>query len=796
MNKLEKLIDSVATNLLIVDIDDLPGLARVHEEFLQISREAGDAGIIYHAAKKSAEYVEKIVLNEVADKKEVIAILNGCITAMQSIVRDGRSPAEIHFPPEMGLAPAADNSTIADSAKKEECPEVLSEEKKGESLEVPRLPDESVPGAAAEKQPERLVISLENGDSSLLGEFINEAREHCSTAEQSLIELETNAGDQAAINAIFRGFHTIKGAAGFLELRPISILAHESETLLDLARKGTIQISGHVADMIFDAIDVMRKLLDGTEQALKGNGQFDATEIISSALSTLRLFLEDPGAAPIETPRRVGDILIDMGVVTQPEIDSALAKKENPKEKLGETLVKQGVVPAKVVAHALRSQQKQIADKPSGAVKEMVKIDTERLDRLVDTIGELVIAESMVGQDEEILRAVSPKVARNITHLNKITREIQEMGMAMRLVPVKPTFQKLARAVRDLTRKSGKEIELTVLGEDTEVDRSIVENIGDPLMHMVRNSADHGIEFPEERIKAGKNRVGRITVRAYHKGGNIYFDIEDDGRGLDKEKILAKAREKGIIDGNKELTDKEIYNLILLPGFSTAQKVTDISGRGVGMDVVKKNIDAMRGHLEISSTPGKGTLFSMKLPLTLAIIDGMLVRVEDEKLIIPTLSIVESLSLTKDMIFSVTGKGEMINLRGDLLPLLRICELFALEKAEETDNGKTVVVVEDGLRKVGLVVNELLGQRQTVIKSLGPVFNNQKWIAGGAILSDGTVGLILDVSGIIMLSLSDQAGQCGDKAGFSAAASKKAGTNEKSARQAAKAELSPQTVEI
>ncbi len=273
-------------------------------------------------------------------------------------------------------------------------------------------------------------------------------------------------------------------------------------------------------------------------------------------------------------------------------------------------------------------------------------------------------------------------------------------------------------------------------------------------MHMVRNSVDHGVESPEDRVKVGKPKGGKICIRAYHKGGNIYFDIEDDGKGLDKERILAKAKEKGLIDNGKELTDNEIFNLILLPGFSTAQKVTDISGRGVGMDVVKKNVEAMRGHLEINSTRGQGTLFSMKLPLTLAIIDGMLVKVEEEKFIIPTLAIVESLSLTKEMIFTVTDKGEMINLRGELLPLIRVNNLFELEKSSEGNREKTVVVVEDGVKRVGLVVDKLLGQRQTVIKSLGDAFKGQKWIAGAAILSDGTVGLIIDISGAMALASS------------------------------------------
>jgi two-component system chemotaxis sensor kinase CheA len=743
MSTIEKLIDTVAANLIMANVEDLPSLATIHEGFLQIVRATEDAtGVVARAATGASKLVEKIVLNETPDKEGALSVLNDVITGLQAIERDHRPIEEVAFPPEIGLTDASPKAVS--SGKKQD---VNKSETDNASEQISPTQKEVI---------EPLVISLENSDSSIMGEFIIEAREHCATAEQMLMDLETSVDNQPAINAIFRSFHTIKGAAGFLELKPIGVLAHESETLLDLARKGTVQISGIIADAIFDAIDIMRKLLDATEEALKSGGQYDVADQVAPVLDNLRRILENPENAMISAPPpRVGDILIEMGAVTQPEIDEALLNKEHPDERLGETLVKQGVVPAKVVAHALRSQQQIKKDKPAVSIKEMVKIDTERLDRLVDTIGELVIAESMVGQDDEILKTASPKVARNITHLNKITREIQEMGMAMRLVPVRPTFQKLARAVRDLTKKSGKDVEFSVTGEETEVDRSIVENIGDPLMHMVRNSVDHGLETPEERAKTGKPKIGHITIRAYHKGGNIYFDIEDDGKGLNKERIVAKAKEKGLIDGNKELTDKEVFNLILLPGFSTAQKVTDISGRGVGMDVVKKNIEAMRGHLDITSTPGQGTLFSMKLPLTLAIIDGMLVKVEKEKFIVPTLSIVESLSLSKEMIFTVTNKGEMINLRGELLPLIRITNLFDLEKDMHKDIDKTVVVVEDGTRRMGLVVDKLLGQRQTVIKNLGPVFGQQKWVAGGAILSDGTVGLIIDVSGVISLAQSE-----------------------------------------
>ncbi|MEP0828339.1 MAG: chemotaxis protein CheA [bacterium] len=749
---LEKKLDMLAADLVLLSVEDLPALARLHESFLQLAADCRQRHPdVEKLIRECSTILEKIVLNEVSDKASQIERIGNTISTLQKMIRDGRGSSEGGSPARFNDAAAS--SGCSSSKLSENSKLAISKGQQSES-EASAQKDEVVyPPEKATETAEELAINLQNSDSALLVDFINEAREHCAVAEQKLMDIEAGTDIEGAIHAIFRSFHTIKGAAGFLELKPILVLAHESETVLDLARKGSLTISGPIADIIFDAVDTMRHLLEGVESALKSDGYFDGASLTIPRLERLRKIIADPAQSnTMATSSRVGDILIEMGAVSQQEIDSALSRKEKPDEKLGETLVRQGVVPAKVVAHALREQQQLRSDKTPAAVKEMVRIDTDRLDRLVDTIGELVVAESMVGQDDEILKMASPKIARNISHLNKITRELQEMGMAMRLVPVKPTFQKLARAVRDLNKKSGKEVELAILGEETEVDRSIVENIGDPLMHMIRNAVDHGIESPEERVKAGKNRTGKITVRAYHKGGNIFFDIEDDGRGLNKEKILEKAKEKGLFDGERELSDKEIFGLILLPGFSTAAKVTDLSGRGVGMDVVRKNVDAMRGHLEINSTPGKGTLISMKLPLTLAIIDGMLVKVEKECFIIPTLSIVESLRLSKEMIKSVVGRGEMVELRGDLLTLIRINELFGISHDSQDNRPQTVVVVEDGFKRVGLVVDELLGQRQTVIKNLGSTFGSQKWIAGGAILSNGNVGLIIDVGGIISLA--------------------------------------------
>ena len=367
-------------------------------------------------------------------------------------------------------------------------------------------------------------------------------------------------------------------------------------------------------------------------------------------------------------------------------------------------------------------------------------------------VGELVISESMVVQDPELLRSPSRNLARNLSQLRRITSELQRTAMSLRMVPIRATFQKMTRLVRDLAAKQGKQVQLVLSGEDTELDRNIVEEISDPLVHMMRNAADHGVEKPEARLAKGKPAQGTIHLRAFHRGGNIIIQIQDDGNGLAKEKLLAKAQEKGIVKSGQTLSDKEIYDLIFAPGFSTAETITDISGRGVGMDVVRRNIEKLRGKVDIDTVLGQGTTFTIYLPLTLAIIDGMIVSVAGERYIIPTLSVRESFRPRAEMISTVRERGEMVNVRGKLCPLLRLYQYFDQpSKITEPTDG-IVVVVESGDQSRCLLVDELIGKQEVVIKSLGGALKKNPSLAGGAVLGDGRVGLILNVDALVKLS--------------------------------------------
>jgi two-component system chemotaxis sensor kinase CheA len=377
-----------------------------------------------------------------------------------------------------------------------------------------------------------------------------------------------------------------------------------------------------------------------------------------------------------------------------------------------------------------------------------IKVDTNKLDYLVDMVGEMVIAQSLVRHDPDLAIGAKPRLGRNLSQLARITDEVQRTAMSMRMIPVGQLFQKTSRLVRDLSRKASKQVELELFGEETELDRNIVEDLADPLMHMVRNSVDHGIETPDERTRNGKPATARVTLRAGHQAGQIVIQVSDDGRGLNQAKILRKAVEKGLVSAGTQLTEAEIFNLIFHPGFSTAEKITDVSGRGVGMDVVRKHVQKLRGRIDVLSRLGEGTTFLLKLPLTLAIIDGLVVGVGEQRYIVPIFAVREMLKPPEDSISTLQGRQEMALVRGSLLPLVRLHQRFGVKPRFENPWDSLLIVSESGGRQFCLMVDELIGKQEVVIKSLGETMANIAGVAGGAILGDGRVGLILDLEGL------------------------------------------------
>lgn len=444
--------------------------------------------------------------------------------------------------------------------------------------------------------------------------------------------------------------------------------------------------------------------------------------------------------------KKLGELLIDKGFVNESDVQQALKQQA----KVGEILVQEGKVTPKQVEKVAKQQQDAKKTKESSTIR----VDIAKLDKLMNLVGELVINQARVAQIASQKNKINvSELSATAETLDRITRDIQEQIMRSRMIPIENTFAQFQRMVRDLAMEKGKDIKLNILGKETELDKTIIELINDPLKHMIRNSIDHGIETIEERTANGKLSQGTITLNAYHEAGNIVIEVSDDGRGLNKEKILAKAKDKGIIAPDKELSEDEIYQLIFLPGFSTADKVSEISGRGVGMDVVKNNITRLRGNIDIQSKEGYGTIFRIILPLTLAIIDGMLVKVGQELYVIPLLSIVESIRPRSRDIKHVNTESEVINVRGEYIPLIRLYDLFNIETESKDPSKALTVIVTSGKNKACLLVDDIIGQQQAVIKSLEENFSSINGISGATILGDGTVAMILDISTIIRMAV-------------------------------------------
>jgi len=610
-------------------------------------------------------------------------------------------------------------------------------------------------------------------DFELIAELLTEGGELVSQAEEALLVLESDPDDMSAVDMVFRAFHTIKGTSGFLDLSLLADLGHHAETLLRRVRDGDIRYLGGYADLALHALDMIKDIIRNVESSLNGEallkpeGYNDLMKILEHpekagvSEKTAESCTTQPDPAPCKQQNkqngesetspspRLGGIIVAQGKMQRKTLEHIAANKgDGP---IGEAILESGAISVTDVGHAIRAQSCGKEPKQK-TVQASVRVATDRLDRLIDMVGELVIAHSMVIGDQIVAGSKDHEFQKKVSQASKIVRELQNMTLSLRMVPLKTTFNKMNRLVRDISRKIGKKVNCIIEGEDTDIDRNMADAIKDPLVHMVRNAVDHGIEKHDERERLGKPTEGTIKLSAYHSAGSVVVEIEDDGKGLDREKILAKSIERGLLKEEASLSEREILNMIFEPGFSTAKTITNVSGRGVGMDVVRKNIEAIRGQTEIQTELGKGSLFQMRFPLTLAIIDGMAIRVGPETFVIPTLSIVTSINPEPGSISKILDQGEMLSLQGKLIPLFRMADLFQIQGQEEKREIKLVVVVEDDGKQVGLVIDELIGRQQVVIKTLGKTMRNIMGIAGGAIMPNGRVGLILDVGGVVKLT--------------------------------------------
>lgn len=582
-------------------------------------------------------------------------------------------------------------------------------------------------------------------DRELLPEFLVESRDHIATAEAAILFLEVNPDDSESINTVLRAFHTIKGSSGLMKLTRIQTLAHQAEYLLIQARDGKTRMDRRNTDLALQSCDAIKFMMDQLDTLPPGEGPA-APKNMEKLLKALSEYneLKIPGRGNVQSK---SSMVVSDSHADATCTDTSSNKTEGPGFlSVDEASTKHDAF--ELTEAAPNSQPSPIIP-PVGDAS--IHVNTGRLDELLNLVGELVIAHSIVAQDADFIEGDHNRLARSVAHAGKIVRQLQDLATSLRMVPFRGTFQKMSRIVRDLSHSSGKTVHFHTSGEDTEIDRNMVQVLNDPLMHMIRNAVDHGIEPAADRVKCGKSTTGELHLRAYHAAGNVVIELEDDGKGLDRDKIIRQAVQQGLVEDGREMSDDEVYSLIFHPGLSTADKVTDVSGRGVGMDVVHRNIESLRGHIAVASRPGTGAKFTLTVPLTTAILDAMRLRVGGQQYLLPTIAIQRSFRPQPGSVSTVAGRAEMVMLRGQLYPLFRLNKLFNIDGAIHDPEQAIVLVIAEAGKRCALMVDEILGQQQVVIKSLGNALADVQGIAGGAILGDGNVGIILDAVGLLQL---------------------------------------------
>ena len=600
----------------------------------------------------------------------------------------------------------------------------------GMKTEADGLPDGYVP-------PDNLEDLSLDITPEMTGRFIEENLELLDEAEKVLLALEKTPDDSEYASQAYRALHSFKGNAGFFGYPDLEELSHHAETLLDKIRDGEKTCDPVAISFLLIAIDELR---DGLSQIGKGLvPELPGKQEVCKYLN--KLAGETDGDLEEAAQNQEIDYPEDFNQVN-----------ENVNENLDETKFNQKIVKKEEVA-IIREEQDPGGTKERQTLsgqQQAIRVDLEKLDKLLDLVGELVISEAMVANNPDLRGLQLDRFEKAVLQLDKITRDLQEVAMSMRMIPLSGTFRKMVRLVRDLAQKVNKKVSLKIIGEETEVDKTIIEQISDPLVHLIRNAVDHGIESPEERVALGKPEAGRITIEAKHSAGEVWIVIEDDGKGLDREKILRRGIERGLIKSQDgELKDEEVWRLIFEPGFSTAEKISSISGRGVGMDVVKRNIEKLRGKVDVRSRPGAGTMFAVRIPLTLAIIEGMVVKVGHNRYTIPINSIKESLQPDSSQITRTPDNLEIVSIRGELLPVIRLHELYRVQSDCRSLTDGILIVVENDEKKCCLFVDEVVGQQQIVIKGLSSYLGHVRSVSGCAILGDGDISMILDIDDLI-----------------------------------------------
>ncbi|MBA5868747.1 MAG: chemotaxis protein CheA [Nitrospira sp. CR2.1] len=610
----------------------------------------------------------------------------------------------------------------------------------------------------------------------ILNDFLTESNEMLEVLDQRFVTLEADPSNTDLLNEIFRAMHSMKGSAGFLGFNHLVDVAHRGENILNKLRQAEMAVSPSIISVILETVDVIKAIMADIKDS--GTDSHVPTSAISAKLDDILNgnHAEPAPAAPVATtaaphaqaaastapddvpappPQTIGEILVNDGLASKEQVFDALTAQQHqaePKTPLGEILLQAKAITERALDQALHKQEKQTKPAEEDAT---IRVETKRLDGVMNLVGELVLGRNRlikIGTQLEQQHESDPQVrvlSETLAQLNLVTTDLQLAVMKTRMLPIKKVFAKLPRMVRDLSQKLNKQVHLAMDGEETELDKSVADEIGDPLVHLVRNAIDHGIETPAERQAKGKPAEGQLTISASQEGNSIVIRINDDGRGIQVEKIKAKALSKGLVSEAELATmeHREMLNLIFLPGFSTAEQVTDVSGRGVGMDVVRTNIRKINGSVELESEPGKGSQIIIKLPLTIAIIQALMVEVEKSIFAIPLSTVIEAVRISRTDIKTINGR-EVLHLRDRVLPLIRLAQEFDIPTDAERERFY-VVVAALGDRRIGVVVDELRSQEEVVIKSIWDYLETVKGVSGATITGEGKVVLILDTSELV-----------------------------------------------
>ncbi len=715
MNAIFRLFHSMKGSAGFLELDHVTRVAHTAENLLDLIRNGG--------VRMQAEHVN--LLCEACDfAKEALDFVE------QNFCDDGVSEQAQEIAAKLDEAIRIAKE-LADPAKGQEAGQ------RGEDTQQAGAPGNE--DSVAENDPFALQLTI---TAEMMDRFVQEGDELLQNVEQGLLKWEGNLENADIIAELFRNIHSFKGNCGFFGFADMEKLSHQMETVLDAVKSGT-DLGTEPAEMMLGQIDILRDTV--SDLADGGPGRIADLDPQIKALADLMARKKQESAetpAPSETPVRQPEMQPEP-LTSPPQAD---ADKENaPKAAPAPPKTK---APASAATGAASAK----AAKGTPLKRQDIRVELEKLDNLINLIGEMVIAENMLLRNPDLEGLELENFTKAGQHMSKLVRELQEMAMLIRMVPVSGLFRRMIRLVHDLSVKSGKKAELKLIGEDTEMDKTVIETITDPLVHILRNSLDHGIEPPAERIAAGKPEKGTVKLSACHEEGEVWITIEDDGRGLDRDKILAKAVSKGVVEEGAEMSDKAVFNLIFAPGFSTADKITDISGRGVGMDVVKQNLDKIKGTVEVSSKLGAGTCIKLRIPLTMAIIDGMLVRVGQSKAIVPILAIKEAFRPQAGAITTTPDGEKLVRVRENFQPVIKLHEILGKQPDSYNFEDGILIVLESQETRVCLLVDEILGQQQTVIKGLSNYIGSVRGVSGCTILGNGEVCLIMDVNGLLEMS--------------------------------------------